>query len=329
VGAASRLALVSWLAATASGCAAVTGLDGISEEDCAPLCGDAEDVGVDGPADGAGAADTLRSEDTSKAADRSGEVSMAEEAASDGAAPPPAGDASVTGTREAGSDAPGDAPFEASPADAPFEASPADAPFEASPADAPFDSGCGPLNTVTNCSACTDTCASARTVETSSTCSGDSTGLGATCSYTCASGYQDCNAAGVPDLDGCECHVPGATQAQCCVGTGTCPVAHDNGLNQASSAFFDCEGAGQLSLALATDACAAFTGDPGQCSEEICESPDGSADGDLVVCSAGSATDCVCWTYQGTNAGYLRDAQMPPGNGCYCADGSMGDPQYD
>jgi hypothetical protein len=317
---ATRLTCVSWLAVTAAGCVAVTGLDGISEEDCAPLCGDAEDVVVDGPADGPGAADRLQSLDASNAADRGGEVSMVEDGASESSGPSPTGDASDTGTRESGSDAPGDAPVDAFTTDTPVGAS---------TADAPFDSGCGPLNTVTNCSACTDACASIRTVETSSTCSGDSNGLGATCSYTCASGYQDCNAASVPDLDGCECHVPGATQAQCCVSAGTCPVAHDNGLNQSSSSFFDCQGPGQVTLALATDACAAFTGDPGQCTEEICDSPDGSADGDRVVCSAGSAIDCVCWTYQGTNAGYLRDPQMPASDGCYCADASMGDPMYD
>lgn len=301
VRAVSRLAWVGWLAATAAGCAAITGLDGISEQDCAPSCSDAatRDVTTDSPGDRGTPARPVPGD----AAEAPGEAAALEAAATaDDGAPQAAGEAGGGSTGEAGGPA---------------------------TADAAFDSGCGPLDTPENCSACTDTCASVPTVETSSRCSGDATGLGATCSYTCASGYQDCNAAEVPNLDGCECHVPGATQAQCCLGSGTCPVAHDNGLNQTSSKFFDCQVAGQLTLALATDACAAFTGDAGQCSQEVCESPDGSADGDLVICSSGSATDCVCWTYQGANAGYLHDAQLPPDQGCYCADSTLGDPTYE
>ena len=38
----SRLAFVAWFVVSAGGCAAVTGLDRISEQDCAPLCGDAQ-----------------------------------------------------------------------------------------------------------------------------------------------------------------------------------------------------------------------------------------------------------------------------------------------
>jgi hypothetical protein len=307
----SRLAFVGWFAAATAGCAAITGLDGVSEENCAPLCDDAGNLALDGPADRATAPDGLPRWDAGDVADSPGEVPATENASPDGGTGRPVGDAGEASPPDAGSSPPGDAPF--------------GGPFP----DAPFDSSCGPLNTTTNCSACTDTCASELTVETSSACRGDATGLGATCSYACASGYQDCNAASPPDLDGCECHVPGATQAQCCLGTGSCPAAHDNGLNQATSTFFDCQGSGQFSLALATDACVAFTGVAGQCTEEICESPDGSADGDLVVCSAGSPTDCVCWTYQGTNAGYLRDPRFPPDAGCFCADRSTGDPTYE
>jgi hypothetical protein len=302
----SRLAWVGWLVLTAAGCAAVSGLDGVSEKDCAPSCSDAQDI-KDGTVEALADAPANRHDG---AADSPEEARAAEDASRDAGTDEGSGDSGRANAGEAGSPAGGDAS--------------SDGPS----AEASFDSGCGPLNTPTNCSACTDTCASVPTVETSSRCSGDTAGVGASCSYTCASGYQDCNAASVPNLDGCECHVPGATQAQCCLGAGTCPVPHDNGLNQTGSKFFDCEAAGQFTLALATDACVAFTGDPTQCTPEVCEFPDGSADGDLVVCSAGSGSDCVCWTYQGTNSGYLHDPGQPASAGCFCADSAIGDPTY-
>jgi hypothetical protein len=302
----SRLALVGWLVVTAGGCAGVSGLDGLSEKDCAPSCSDAQDI-EDGTVEAL--ADAPGNQDRGPA-DSPGEAAAAEDGSRDAGADQASGD-SGGANAESGSPARGDAS--------------SDGP---SP-EASFDSGCGPLNTPTNCSACTDICAAVPTAETSSSCSGDTTGVGASCSYTCASGYEDCNAASVPNLDGCECHVPGATQAQCCLGAGTCPVPHDNGLNQTGSRFFDCEATGQLTLALATDACAAFTGDPTQCTPEVCEAPDGSADGDRVVCSAGSGSDCVCWTYQGANAGYLHDPGQPASAGCFCANSAIGDPRYD
>jgi hypothetical protein len=322
------VAWVAWSLVFAGGCAAVTGLDQISEQDCAPLCSDAQaddalaarDVTADVHADGPSTSDST--------SDQSSLGHPAEDSASHAEASTQ--DAAHVGSPSEGGPVDTGVPAIDAPEEAPPEAS-ADAPPEA-PADAPFDSGCGPLNTLDDCSACTDKCASTTTVETSSTCSGSTDGVGATCSYTCASGYQDCNAANVPNLDGCECHVVGATQAECCLGTGSCPVAHNNGLNQASSRFFDCESAGEFTLPLAVDACVAFTGDATECTQDECFVADGAADGDLVVCSAGSPTDCVCWTYQGPNAGTFLDPHMAPGNvqqNCFCASKAEGDPSYD
>jgi hypothetical protein len=312
VRAASRVAFVAWFVVSAGGCAAITGLDSISEQDCAPNCGkDAQSSGGDVTVETSSGGNDSTAPESSSGTDTGGmDTSMP-----DTSSPV---DAHEAGTKEGG-DASEEGPVDSA------------IPPEGSSPDAPFDSGCGALNTTTNCSACGDKCASTATIETSSSCSGDTNGFGATCSYTCASGYQDCNSANVPNLDGCECHVPGATQAQCCLGTGTCPVAHNNGLNQGTSKFFDCNPAGQFSLSMATDACAAMTGNAGECTQGSCVGVDGGTDGDLVVCATGSTTDCVCWTFAGPNVGYFHNPNLPPGNqqqNCYCADKTQGDTTY-
>ena len=298
--AASRVAFVGWFLVFAGGCAAVTGLDSITEQDCAPLCGDAQatkDVTVDVPV-----SSDSSTPDTSVGADTS-----TAEAAQDSAAIPDTSthpDASDTGTKETGADAPVDAP--------------PDAPEGSSP-DAPFDSGCGNLNTTTNCSACGDMCAATGTIQTSSSCSGDTNGFGATCSYTCATGNQDCNAANAPNLDGCECHVAGATQAQCCLGTATCPITHDNGLNQASSRFFDCTTYAINPNQVAQDACIAYVGaaNSAQC-QAYSDAVDAAAPDSW--CSGAFTGDCVCWTYAGQYAGTVYDAKAqgaPTPSMCY------------
>jgi hypothetical protein len=201
-----------------------------------------------------------------------------------------------------------------------------DAPSD-SPKDSPAESACGPTDTATNCGACGQACTA--TNATNPQCTS-----GTSCTYTCSTGYLDCNASVAPDTDGCECHSPGATQTNCGNGTngalGCCPVQHNDGLNQGTPKFFDCNPAGQFSLSLAIDACANFTGTASQCTQGQCVGLDGGTDGDLVVCATGSSTDCPCWTFAGPDVGYEHDPHAPPsgGNNCFCADKTLGDTTY-
>jgi hypothetical protein len=293
------LAFVAWALVFAGGCAAVSGLNGISESDCEPNCGsDAQaknDVTTDTPG-----VDSPSGQDQA-----SGDTGPGPEGATNETS-------TETSTGEGGKEGGGNEGGVDSPVD--------------SPKDSPVESACGPTNTVTNCSACGDTCTA--TNGSNPQCNGT------TCSYTCSAGYLDCNASQAPDTDGCECHSPGATQANCGNGTtgalGCCPVQHSDGLSQGTPKFYDCNPAGSFSLGLAIDACTEFTGVAGQCTQGQCVGADGGTDGDLVVCSTGSATDCPCWTFTGPNAGYVHDPHLAPAGGanCFCADKTLGDTTY-
>jgi len=184
--------------------------------------------------------------------------------------------------------------------------------------DAEGADACGDPDTVQNCSACGAACASPDAGEagvSTSACNG------ATCSYTCATGFLDCNVALAPNLDGCECHAPGGA---CC--TGHCPVMHSNGLDQANSTFYDCAEAGAYTQQLALDACKAFTGDVSLCLPGKCEGVDGGPNGDLVVCAYDSKSDCPCWVYSGPDTGHVHDPHATSPN-CFC--GVLADPMYE
>ena len=293
------MAFVGWSIVLAGGCAAVTGLDSISEQDCAPLCGDAQagkDVTVDVPS-----SDDSTSPETSPGMD-TGMVEAAQDTST-----PPTDAKGDTSTKEAGADAPVEAAN-----DGPI------APEGSSP-DAPFDSGCGALNTADNCSACGDKCASTTTVEISTACNGDSNGFGSTCSYTCANGYQDCNAANAPNLDGCECHVvgrdPGAMlprdghvsdHAQQRPEPGQLTVLRLRHLRVGRRNRWRRTRASHTS-ALRTRASARTYTEADGCT------PDS-------WCSGAFTGDCVCWTYSGQYAGTVFDAKAqgasPP---CSCS----------
>jgi hypothetical protein len=288
------------------GCAAISGLDQIQESECAPNC----DAGADRTIDSPVGDDSPTGTDATQEA--TSEDSSQHEAASDDSG----GNDGATG-KDAQPDAP-DASKDAGP----------DGASDASP-DAPFDSGCGPLNVVNNCSACGDKCASTTTVETSSSCSGSTNGAGATCSYTCATGYLDCNGTlNPPDLDGCECHSPGATQANC-GSNGCCPVQHSNGLGTSTSTFYDCVLSGTYNTQVAKDACIAFVGkaNAAQCTPGQCVGPDGGANGDQLWCSSGSPTDCVCWTFAGPDVGHVHDQGASGQSNCFCPNAAA-DPTY-
>jgi hypothetical protein len=182
-------------------------------------------------------------------------------------------------------------------------------------ADSLGSTGCGPLNVPTNCSACGLSCAPTSSSVTRVTCAGEPDGTGATCSYGCATGWLDCDATtNPPDSNGCECRAPNATVADCC--EGSCPMQHDNGLNQSSSLFYDCS-ASPLQIAL--DACAAFTGDGAQCHSGECYLDDGGATGDQIVCSDGSPTSCICWEYSGSAPMHVYDSSSAA---CVCPQGT-------
>lgn len=307
---ASRVAFVAWFVVSAGGCAAITGLDSISEQDCAPHCGDAtatQDVTTDVLSMDSTTPETSPGMDTGSV-----EATVDSPGTQDTSKPVDASDAS---TKEGGTDAPADGPG---------------APEGSSP-DAPFDSGCGDLNTTTNCSACGDKCAPTSTSVTQAGCSGDTNGFGATCSYTCANGYLDCNLGVAPDTDGCECHSPGATQSNCGNGQngpqGCCPVQHSDGLPTGST-FYDCNaatsGTSGYTVALATDACTQFTGNQADCGAGECTNANDAGTGDFVVCGQTSATsECVCWEYMGPNVGKVTTATGSILGQCLCP-GSTG-----
>ena len=290
-----------------AGCAAISGLDGITELACAPDCdgGATSDSTVVGP-DGTPPPGTTDSP-------TGGDATLAEDAlppTDDGPAridsqpPPDAG--------EVGGD---DSSTEAGGADAGTDAS-ADASFHDAGHDAGTDAaGCGPLNTTANCSACGDTCTA--TNATSPTCNGT------TCSYSCKPNFLDCNASSAPDLDGCECNATGGTAApipQCC--GSICPLTHHYDLDLVNSTFYDCVAEGAFNQTLAMDACTAFTGSAGQCNVGAapigCTYLDGGNAGSIICSNGTGAPSCNCWGYSGDMEGWMSTG---PGKGtanCTC-----------
>ncbi len=146
---------------------------------------------------------------------------------------------------------------------------------------------------------------------------------------TCGNGLDDdCN--GMAD-DGCGC--PGGTfdcdgngGCECTVGNGCCGAGcqteHNNGAGQN---FYDCEPLNTYNLMQAIAACAAYTGDPGQCADFgfACDQ-DGSSAPDpdtAVVCGGGN---CRCWGYAGVAVGYVYNNP----NSLNCACPIIGDPQW-
>jgi hypothetical protein len=316
---ASRIAFVSWVAVAAMGCAAVTGLDNISESDCAPNCNDAQaKQDVTNQQDGPGG-DTSTGPDVVTHPDSSSGGNDSSLQQDTFVADTSTGE---TSTGEGGKDGGVDSPVDTGP----------DVVFS----DAPFDSGCGDLNTTDNCSACGDKCAAVSSSVTSASCPGSTNGTGATCTYTCATGYLDCNGAlDPPDLDGCECHSPGAPASACGSGSsgtpGCCPVTHADGLSGGtypSPTFYDCiaapSGGTGYTQDLATDACVEFTGNQANCGAGECTNAQDAGTGDFVVCGSATATSaCACWEYMGPNNGKVTVATGSLLGQCLCP-GSTG-----
>ncbi len=150
-----------------------------------------------------------------------------------------------------------------------------------------------PTNSVDSCGGCTacDTASSS-----GASCDGTS------CHYTsCNLGRIDCNT-DAPNTDGCECSGDG-----CC--GDKCQTHHDNGCGQA---YYDCEsGCTQVS---ATDACAAFTGDPAKCHMLQC------SNNKSAICSDGG-TRCICWGFSSNlSCRYFDSGNLT----CTCSSGDQG-----
>jgi cysteine-rich repeat protein len=158
------------------------------------------------------------------------------------------------------------------------------------------------LNSPSSCGACGIVCDV--TNANNATCNGQS------CSYTCKSGFSDCNSV-IPNTNGCECATP------ICCGNG-CGTTHLNGLGQN---FFDCAplavpgNAATYNSTLAAEARSAwpFSGND---QTLLCGSESGAA--------RMTANSCALWIYTGPLAGHVH--LNTAGAGCFCA--SASDPTW-
>jgi hypothetical protein len=261
------------------------------------------------------------------------------------------GDVVIT-TDDGGSDAADDAVSTGDAGNA-ADAAHDGAAIEAGPDAAPVEAGCGPTSTVTNCGACGVACDTVHATPTScvagsctysgcdagwgdcvttppntvacetrlntvTNCTGcgiacdttNSVGPGcssAGCSYdSCKAGFIDCNQT-PPNADGCE--------------TPQSAVKHSTGIPGVS--YYDCAPLKTYGVTQALEACTAYTGDGSQCATTTCR----NATLGPIVCSTGAVNkDCVCWSYGGTNIGYVdtgylltpADVDGGGGNKCFC-----------
>lgn len=159
--------------------------------------------------------------------------------------------------------------------------------------DASPDGGCGPTNTVQNCSQCGAVCD--QTNASNAACNGT------TCLYTCKMGFSNCSN-GAPDLNGCECATPSCCGAQCA-------TEHANGIGQN---FYDCVAQKTYDQTQATEACTAYTSNQNACLLYQCDL--GDAGKDELVCGL-SGNVCACWTYLGLYVGHVHKSAD---SSCFC-----------
>jgi hypothetical protein len=329
---ASRAACLAWSVVALAGCAAISGLDQISESACAPTCdasvsGEGGGGGSDGTGDTGAAVDSWQppldaTTDTTEDGPQRRDAAHDAHSRDDGSP----GDDSTGDDSDApsGADA-SDAATDASDARADSGDAAHDAPSDA-PREAETEAGCGPTNTVSNCGACGVSCAPASMSVATPSCNGGA------CSYTCQGGYLDCNAAVAPNTDGCECATPGAISAMCC--QNSCPVRHSTGFAKGvappglDQTFYDCNTT--INAQVAMEACTQYSGNAVYCATNTAFGVScGPGDTDLVVCNFYSATqNCVCWDYQGTALGWAVNSGVT--NSCLCpaGDSSLGEVQF-
>ncbi len=160
---------------------------------------------------------------------------------------------------------------------------------------APNTNGCETqLNSIAHCSACNVACDTTNSLGAG--CSGT------TCTYTaCKPGWSMCKTT-APNAGGCACNTPG-----CCVEAGTCQTTHGTGLGQA---FYDCSPLNTWTDKSAREACAAYTGNPNQCTDDL--TCTGSPDAGPYVCNGALNNNCdTCWSYGGTDIGTVSNCDCP------------------
>ena len=158
--------------------------------------------------------------------------------------------------------------------------------------DTGVDGGCGPLNTIQNCTMCGAAC--------DTTHSNGASCNGSTCLYqSCQMSWSNCTTT-APDLAGCECNTP-----SCC--GSSCQTVHQNGIGQN---FYDCVAQGTFNFVQGVEACAAYTGNQNVCMMYTCTQPK-----DLLICGVLNGV-CACWDYSGVTPGKVH---LSNNMTCYCA----------
>ena len=162
----------------------------------------------------------------------------------------------------------------------------------------PNTDGCEtPLNTAAHCSACNVACDTTNSLDAA--CSGT------TCTYSgCKPGWSMCKTA-APNAAGCACNTPG-----CCVDAGTCQTTHYSGPSGLGQNFYDCSPRNTWTDQSAREACAAYTGNPGQCTDGLVCS--GAPKLGPYVCNGALSGKCdTCWSYGGTDIGAVTNCGCP------------------
>jgi hypothetical protein len=319
----------------AAGCAALSGLDTLREDDCVPSCegGSPDDDALSGDEtgndDGTVEPDAGSPPDVTLGDAPVDRTTPPNDAPNDGDAGS-AADALHDAAADAGEASPGDASADhdaAPPVEASVEASTdtgaADAADAGHDAGGDAEAGCGPTNTIANCGACGRACS---TAQASSTMCGSNR----TCMPTCNPGHLSCNNPAAPTADdGCECATPNAPSPPSCCATA-CPVQHNYDQSAGASAtFYDCVAQGTYNAQLAMDACLAYAG-AGQCNvagSYHCAEPDGGGNlGDLVCSDGNGAPSCICWGYDNSVQGFLYSGPGVGSVNCFCP--GAGDPHW-
>lgn len=108
-----------------------------------------------------------------------------------------------------------------------------------------------------------------------------------------------------PNAGGCACNTPG-----CCVEAGTCQTTHNVGIASPTPNFYDCNPLNTWTDKSARAACAAYTGNPNQCTDGFACS--GSPKLGPYVCNGALSGNCdTCWSYGGTDIGAVTNCDCP------------------
>jgi hypothetical protein len=163
---------------------------------------------------------------------------------------------------------------------------------------APNTNGCETqLNTISHCAGC----AACDTIS-----SLDAGCNGTTCTYSgCKPGWSMCKTA-APNAAGCACNTPG-----CCVEAGTCQTTHNVGVVPSPTPnFYDCNPLNTWTDNSAREACAAYTGNPNQCTDGL--TCTGAPKLGPYVCNGALNNNCdTCWSYGGTDIGTVTNCGCP------------------